>query len=199
MCNSGTPGGISAFAIKDHKTGALEFQNYKQSVGRGPSYVSVDKSGRYVLDANYGGGYVEVYSLNADGSLDQQTAKVQFEGASVHPQRQTKPYAHWIRTDPTNKFALVSDLGTDKIVVYRFDHGRLTPNDPAFVKVAPGSGPRHLAFHPNGKWLYAVQEISNEVLAFNWDAHQGALTQFQAVKTLAEGYTDPSTAAEVVI
>jgi 6-phosphogluconolactonase len=199
MCNTGTPGGVSAFAIEDTQTGALKFQNYKQAQGRGPSYVSVDKTGHYVLDANYGGGYVEVYSLNADGSLNQQTAMVQHQGSSVHPQRQTKPYAHWIRTDPTNKFALVSDLGTDKIVVYRFDHGKLTPNDPAFVKVAPGSGPRHLAFHPNGQWLYAVQELANEVLAFKWDAHAGTLTQFQQVKTLAVGYTDPSTAAEVVI
>jgi 6-phosphogluconolactonase len=199
MCNTGTPGGVRAFAIENPHTGALTFQNYKESVGRGPSYVSVDKSGHYVLDANYGGGYVEVYSLNADGSLNQQTAMVQHQGSSVHPQRQTKPYAHWIRTDPTNKFALVSDLGTDKIVVYRFDHGKLTPNDPAFVKVAPGSGPRHLAFHPNGKWLYATQELSNQVLAFNWDSHHGTLTQFQAVNTLADGFSGPSTAAEVVI
>lgn len=199
MCNTGTPGGVSAFAIENRQTGALKLQNYKEAVGRGPSYVSVDHSGHYVLDANYGGGYVEVYSLNADGSLNQQTAMVQHQGSSVHPQRQTKPYAHWIRTDPTNKFALASDLGTDKIVVYRFDHGKLSPNNPAFVSVAPGSGPRHLAFHPNGKWLYATQELSNQVLAFNWDAHQGTLTQFQAVNTLADGFKNSSTAAEVVI
>lgn len=199
MCNTGTPGGVSAFAIENHHTGALKFQNYKESVGRGPSYISVDQSGHYVLDANYGGGYVEVYSLNADGSLNQQTAMVRFQGSSVHPQRQTKPYAHWIRTDPTNKFALASDLGTDEIMVYRFDHGTLTPNNPPSVKVAPGSGPRHLAFHPNGKWLYATQELSNQVLAFNWDSHRGTLTQFQAASTLAEGFQNPNTAAEVVV
>jgi 6-phosphogluconolactonase len=163
--------------------------------------VSVDKSGHDVLDANYGGGYVEVYSLAADGSLDKQTAMVQHQGSSVDPQRQTKPYAHWIRTDPTNRFALASDLGTDKIMIYRFDEkaGKLAPNDPAFVKVNGGSGPRHLAFHPNGKWLYAVQEISNEVLAFKWDAHKGELTQFQAVKTLPEDFTEPNTAAEIAV
>lgn len=198
-CNSGTPGGVSAFAVTDPITGALKFLNYKESKGRGPSYVSVDKSGHYVLEANYGGGFVEVYSLAADGSLDQQTAFVQHEGSSVNPQRQTKPYAHWFRTDPTNKFGLVADLGMDKIMVYRFDHGKLTPNDPPFAKVAGGSGPRHMAFHPNGKWLYAVQEMSNEVVAFNWDAHAGALQQFQVVKTLPEGYTDPNTAAEIVV
>ena len=107
MCNTGTPGGISAFAV-DRKTGALRLLNYKESKGRGPSYVSVDASGKYVLDANYGGGFVEVYSLAKDGSLDQQTAFVQHIGSSVNV-RQSKPYAHWFRTDPSNKFGLVAD------------------------------------------------------------------------------------------
>ncbi len=201
MCNTGTPGGVSAFAVENKATGALKFLDYRESKGRGPSYVSVDKSGRYVLDANYGGGFVEVYSLAADGSLDQQTAFVQHEGSSTDPVRQTKPYAHWIRTDPTNHFALASDLGTDHIVVYRFDErtGKLTPNAPPFAKVNGGSGPRHLAFHPNGKWLYAVQEISNEVIAFHWDARKGTLEQFQAVKTLPADFTETNTAAEIVV
>ena len=200
MCNTGTPGGISAFAVKDRKTGALEFLNYKESRGRGPSYVSVDGSGRYVLDANYGGGHVEVLALQPDGSLGEQTAFVQHTGSSVKP-RQNKPYAHWFRTDPTNQFALAADLGTDQIVVYRFDaaSGKLTPHDPPFAKVTPGLGPRHLAFHPNGKWVYAVQELANEVVAFEWNASGGTLTQFQAVKTLAEGFKDPSTAAEIAV
>ena len=201
VCNTGTPGGVSAFAVEDASTGALRLMNYKESKGRGPSYVSVDKSGRYVLEANYGGGFVEVYSLAADGSLDTQTAFVEHQGSSVHPQRQTKPYAHWIRTDPTNKFGLVADLGTDRIVVYRFDEktGKLSANDPPFYKVNGGSGPRHLAFHPNGKWLYGAMELSNEVLALEWDAKKGTLKQFQAVKTLPAEYTEPSTAAEIAV
>jgi len=199
LCNTGTPGGVSAFAVEDAKTGALKFLNYKESKGRGPSYVSVDKTGRYVLDANYGGGFVEVFSLAADGSLDQQTALVQHEGSSAHPQRQTKPYAHWFHTDPSNKFGLVADLGTDKIVVYRFDHGKLAPNEPPFTKVNGGSGPRHLAFHPNGKWLYAVQELSNEVIAFKWDSGKGTLAQFQQVKTLPDDFTAANTAAEIAV
>ena len=199
MCNTGTPGGVSAFAV-DRKTGALRLLNYKESKGRGPSYVSVDGSGKYVLDANYGGGFVEVYSLAKDGSLDQQTAFVQHIGSSVHP-RQTKPYAHWFRTDPSNKFGLVADLGMDQVVIYKFDArtGKLTPNDPPFTKVTGGMGPRHLAFHPNGKWVYGIAELANEVMAFNWDAGKGALTQFQSVKTLADGFKDPSTAAEIAV
>jgi 6-phosphogluconolactonase len=201
MCNTGTPGGVSAFAVEDRKTGALRLMNYKESRGRGPSYVSVDGSGRFVLAANYGGGFVEVYSLAADGSLDQQTAFVQHEGSSVHPERQTKPYAHWFRTDPTNKFGLVADLGTDRVVVYRFDEktGKLTPNEPPFYKLTGGSGPRHLAFHPNGKWLYGAQELSNEVLAFTWDSKKGELVQFQAVKTLPEDFKTANTAAEIAV
>jgi len=200
MCNTGTPGGVSAFAV-EKKTGALTLLNYKESKGRGPSYVSVDGSGKYVLDANYGGGYVEVYSLAKDGSLDQQTAFVQHTGSSVHPSRQTKPYAHWFRTDPSNKFGLVADLGVDQIVVYKFDAktGKLAPNDPPFTKVTGGMGPRHLVFHPNSKWVYGIAELANEVMAFKWDGKKGTLTQFQSVKTLAEGFKDPSTAAEIAV
>jgi 6-phosphogluconolactonase len=200
LCNSGTPGGVSAFAVDDPKTGMLRFLNYRESKGRGPSYLSLDASGRYVLDANYGGGYVEVISLAGDGSLDRQTAFVQHTGSSTHA-RQTKPYAHWFRTDPTNKFGLAADLGTDQVVIYRFDAatGQLSAHDPPFTKVRGGTGPRHLAFHPNGKWVYGIAELANEVMAFNWDGGRGTLTQFQSVKTLADGFKDPSTAAEIAV
>jgi 6-phosphogluconolactonase len=119
----------------------------------------------------------------------------------VHPQRQTKPYAHWFRTDPSNQFALAADLGTDKIVIYRFDPltGKLAANDPPATKVAGGQGPRHLAYHPNGKWVYATAEMANEVMAFEWNGKNGTLTQFQAVTTLAAGFTGPSTAAEIAV
>ena len=201
MCNTGTPGGVSAFAIKDRKTGALELLNFKESKGRGPSYVSVDKSGKYVLDANYGGGFIEVFSLTKNGALDEQTAFVQHAGSSVHPQRQTKPYAHWVRTDPSNKFVLVADLGMDQVVVYKFDQktGKLVANDPPFTKTSPGMGPRHLVFHPNGKWVYGIAELANEVMAFAWDAKTGVLTPTGSVKTLADGFKDPSTAAEIAV
>lgn len=201
LCNTGTPGGVSAFAITDRKTGALELLNYRESKGRGPSYVSVDRSGRYVLDANYGGGYVEVLALQKDGALGAQTAFVQHTGSSVHPQRQTKPYAHWFRTDPSNEFGLAADLGTDQIVIYKFDDatGRLTPNDPPAAKVPGGMGPRHLVFHPDGRRVYAIAEIANQVMAFDWDARRGTLTQFQSVDTLDASFREPNTAAEIAV
>jgi 6-phosphogluconolactonase len=163
--------------------------------------VSVDRDGKYLLDANYGGGYIEAYSLAKDGSLDTQTAFVQHEGSSVHPQRQTKPYAHWVHVDPTNRFALVADLGTDRIAVYALAAatGKLTPNDPPSVRTPPGTGPRHLAFHPNGKWVYATAELANEVMAFDWDARNGTLTLFQEAKTLDPSFTGESTAAEIAV
>jgi len=201
MCNTGTPGGVSAFAITDRKTGALQFLNYKEAQGRGPSFVSVDRTDKVVLDANYGGGYVEAFTLAKDGSLAAQSAFVQHVGSSVNPERQTKPYAHWIHTDPTNRFALAADLGMDQILVYELDTatGKLTPNDPASVHTPPGTGPRHIAFHPNGKWAYATAELANEVLAFDWDAAKGTLALKQEVTTLDPAFKDASTAAEIAV
>lgn len=198
LCNTGTPGGVSAFEV-DRKSGGLRLLNYRPSPGRGPSYISVDRSGRYVLDANYGGGFVEVHALNADGSLGEQTAFVQHAGSSVHPQRQTKPYAHWFHTDPSNKFALATDLGIDQVVIYRFASGKLTPNQPPATTVKGGMGPRHLVFHPSGKWVYGIAELANEVMAFDWDARGGTLTPIQSVKTLADDFPGTSTAAEIAV
>src|SRR5690606_37713209 len=120
VCNSGTPGGLSAFAV-DRRSGALDPINLVGAEGRGPSHVSVDRSGRHVLNANYGGGYVEIHALGKDGRLGDRTAFVQLSGNSVHPERQTRAYAHWFGVDPTNRFALVADLGSDRIMVYRFN------------------------------------------------------------------------------
>lgn len=196
--NTGTPGGVSAFAIEP-ATGDLTFLNDRSSPARGPSHVSVDRTGRFVFDANYGGGHIRAHALNADGSLGAQTAFIQHEGHSVHPQRQTKPYAHCIRIDPGNRFALVADLGLDQILAYRFDAatGALTPNDPPFAQLAPGAGPRHLTWHPNERFVYVVNELANTVTAFAWDGVRGALTALQTVATLPEDFTGNSTSAEI--
>lgn len=198
VCNTGTPGGVSAFAV-DRRSGALSFLNHVRAEGRGPSHLSLDRAGRFVLNANYGGGYVEVHAIEHDGQLGKRTAFVQLTGSSVHPKRQTKAYAHWFGVDPSNRFALIADLGTDRIMVYRFDSasGALEPNDPPFAKVRPGSGPRHLAWHPNGRFMYAVQELSNEIVAYAWDAARGTLFELQTVSTLPAAFEGANTAAEI--
>jgi 6-phosphogluconolactonase len=199
-CNAGTPGGVSAYAV-DRATGGLRLMNRHISAGRGPSQLSLDRSGRFVLDANYGGGYVEVLAIERDGRLGAMTAKVQHTGHSVDPERQTRPYAHCIVTDPSNGFALVADLGLDRVMVYRFDAstGALEPNDPPSAAVTPGSGPRHLAWHPNGRWVYLVQEISSAVTMFEWDAAQGTLRERQTLPLLPEGFRGENTSAEILV
>jgi 6-phosphogluconolactonase len=205
-CNStntfhgGPEGWLSAYAI-DLKTGQLSLLNRKSSFGANPSYLSFDKTGRYVLVANYQGGNVVVLAINPDGSLGERTGFAQHTGRSVNPERQIQPYAHSIIVDPSNRFALSADLGTDKLYVYRFNDkdGSLTPNDPPFVAVKPGSGPRHVKFHPSGQWVYLINEMASSVTGFNWDAAKGSLTEFQTVSTLPAGYTDTNNAAELEI
>ena len=205
-CNSintfeGKPeGSISAYSI-DSKTGKLILLNRKPAGGADPSYITLDKTSRYALVANYQGGNIAVVAIKPDSSLGERTAFAQHTGSSVNPQRQTRPFAHSIIVDPSNRFVLVADLGVDKVFVYRFNEkdGTLTPNDPPFAAVKPGSGPRHVKFHPNGKWVYLINEIGSTVIGFNWDGTKGTLAEFQTVSTLPEGFTGTNTCAELVI
>jgi 6-phosphogluconolactonase len=148
--------------------------------------LTVDKMGKFVLVANYGSGSVAVLPILPDGRLGEATCAIQHEGKSVNPQRQEGPHAHSINLDPANKFAIVADLGIDKLLVYQFDatKGTLKPNDPPLVATAPGAGPRHVAFHPNGKFVYAINELNSTVTAYRYDAAKGALSEIQTVSTL---------------
>jgi 6-phosphogluconolactonase len=195
VANAATPGGVTSFRIEGDSLTAL---NFVQSQGRGPSHISVDRTGRYVLEANYGGGFVEIVGVNADGVLGSQTAFVQHTAHSVHPDRQTRAYPHWIGTDPSNRFAIVNDLGADRVYVYRFDGGSLTPSNPPFVQTHPASGPRHLAWHPDGRFVYLIQELSNEITSFAWDGN-GVLTSLHTMSTIAAGFNGSNTAAEIAV
>ncbi len=199
-CNSGEPGGVSAYAI-DPRTGALTLINRVLAGGGDTSFICLDRTGRYALAANYDGGNVSVFALRPDGGIGDWTAFVQHHGSSVNRERQAHAYAHSIITDPTNRFALVADLGLDKVFVYRFDdrNGSLTPNAPAFVTVAPGSGPRHVRFHPNGRWVYLVSEMASTVTGFNWSTPTGTLSEFQTISTLPRDYAGTSMAAEILV
>jgi 6-phosphogluconolactonase len=199
-CNAASSGGVSAYEIEPH-TGALKFLNRVSSGGAGPCYVSLDQTARFALVANYAGGSIAVFAIQPDGSLGERTAFVQHTGNSVNPQRQTHAYAHSIIVDPSNRFALVDDLGVDKIFVYRFNaqDGSLTPNDPPFAGIRPGSGPRHLAFHPNGRWVYVISEIASTVTAFNWNPANGSLAEFQTISALPENFNGTNTSAEIAL
>lgn len=199
-CNSGNTGGVSAYEI-DPRTGKLTYLNRVFANGGDTSYISLDNTSRYALVANYLGGNIAAFAIKPDFHLGDWTAFVQHTGKSTHPQRQTKPYAHAILTDPTNRFALVPDLGVDKLFIYRFDEktGKLTPHTPASVSVPPSSGPRHVRFHPNGRWVYLINEIASTVIAYHWDTAAGTLTEFQSVSTLPADFTGTSTCAELEI
>ncbi len=192
-------GVVRAFEI-DRSTGRLTALNDRSSGGPGPCHVSLDRDGRHVFTANYSGASVSTIRIQRDGTLGEQTARMAYEGSSAHPTRQTKSYAHSANLDPSGRFLIVADLGSDRVFVHRFDPatGALEPNDPPFAAVAPGSGPRHFAFHPDGARGYVVNELSNTITVFDWDAASGALSEKQTISTLPEGFAGESTSAEIV-
>lgn len=198
--NGAKSGAVSAFAI-DKKSGTLKFLNQVSTHGAGPCYVSLDKTGRWVLVANYDGGSVATFPVQGDGSLGLDVGFVQHSGSSVNKERQEGPHAHWIGVSPDNRFALVCDLGLDDVMVYHLDleRGSLTPNNPPFTGVKPGAGPRHLAFHPNGKFAYVLSEMAATVTAFSYQGKNGSLSVMQVVPTLAADYTGTKEAAEIAV
>ena len=181
-------GVVSAFAI-DGSSGTLERLNEEASGGQGPCFVTVDRAGKNVLVANYGSGSVACLPIVEGGRLGPASSTRQDEGSSVDPQRQKGPHAHSINLDAANRFAVVADLGLDKLLIERFDpaHGTLTPNDPPFTSVAPGSGPRHFAFHPDGRHAYVINEMACTVTAFDYDPERGTLKAFETLSTLPDG------------
>lgn len=197
----GQRGAVAAFAV-DPADGKLTPLNHQSSHGSGPCHVVVDRTGKFALVANYGSGSIAALPIGADGKLAPATTAIQHRGSSVDPARQEGPHAHSINVSPDNRFAFVADLGLDKVLVYRLDpaKGTLVANDPPGVAIAPGSGPRHFAFHPNGKFAYAINEMKLTVTALKYDSARGTLTEVQTISTLPEGVKDPgNSTAEVQV
>jgi 6-phosphogluconolactonase len=142
-----------------------------------------------------------VLPVASDGRLGEASDVVQHEGKSVNPQRQEGPHAHCVTLDPANQFLFVCDLGLDKVMIYKFDaeSGKLTPNEPAFAAVAPGAGPRHMVFRPDGRFAYVINELNSTITAFSYNADAGALKELQTVSSLPEDYDGPNTCAEIGI
>jgi 6-phosphogluconolactonase len=195
-----TSGAVSAFAIAPG-TGKLTFLNEVASGGAGPCHLTVDKTGKYVLVANYGGGSLAVFPILSDGRLEQASAFVQHKGASVNPQRQEGPHVHSVYMSPDNRFVISADLGLDEVFIYRFDaaKGTLAPNVPPSATVSSGAGPRHFAFSPNGKFGYVIDELQSTITPFSYEAAKGALDVLQPVSTLPPDFKGESTAAEVEV
>jgi 6-phosphogluconolactonase len=192
-------GSLNAFAL-DAKTGKLTFLNQQSSGGGGPCHVLVDRDGKCLFAANYNTGSICCLPIKSDGSLAEATAFIQHQGSSIVKGRQEGPHAHSVNIDAANRIAVAADLGVDKLFIYRFDpnKGTLQPNDPPALELAKGAGPRHFAFHPNGKFAYAINELDSTITALSYDAAKGELKPLQTVTTLPQPTKGNST-AEVVV
>jgi len=188
---------VSAYAI-DRKNGKLQLLNSVPSGGTSTCYLSVDKTGKFVLTASYGSGSISILRVKKDGSLGEQAAFVQHIGHSGN-QTQAHPSANDV--SPDNRFAAVPDLGLDKVLIYHLDPntGALSPLEPAFVKLPPGSGPRHFVFDAAGKYAYLMNELTDVVAVYAWDSTQGTLTSLQNVSTELPDYVGTNHTAEIAI
>src|SRR5579863_4131119 len=194
-----TSGAVSAFAV-NRATGKLTLLNEVASRGADPCYITVDETGKYVLVANYSGGSVAVFPVLEDGRLGDASAFVQHTGHGSNPERQAGPHAHSIDLSPDNRFAVVDDLGLDETLVYKFDRAKGSlPPDPAVAKADPGAGPRHFAFHPNGKFAYVIDEMASAVAVLRYDGSHGILHPLRTISTLPGGFSGHNTAAEVQV
>ncbi len=191
-------GGVSAFAV-DPESGELSLLNTQPSYGESPCYISLDETEKWALVSNYAGGSVVVYPVQAGGKLGYASDFKQHEGQGPDPKRQEKAHAHSIRVVPGNHVALVADLGLDQLKVYWLDlrTGKLHVDEQAAIHMHPASGPRHFDFHPNGKWMYVVDELDSTMAVFSLDPKTLHFTHLQTVSTLPEGFTGPKWAADI--
>ncbi|MGI9474441.1 MAG: lactonase family protein [Rubripirellula sp.] len=205
-------GTVSSFTVSP-KDGTLKLLNTVSSGGKGPAHLSLHPSGKFVLVANYFGGSISVLPILPDGRLSTATDFKQDVG-TVGPTTATnapkgsfafsghdQAHAHMIESDPSGKFVLHVDLGLDKIFVWRFDQrtGKLTPNAPAFVSLPPGDGPRHFHFHPNGRWLYSLQEEGSTIVLFDYDSENGHLKMRQTISSLPPGYAGSNFCSGILV
>ncbi|MEO8496701.1 MAG: lactonase family protein [Planctomycetota bacterium] len=191
---------VAAYEIVG-SSGELKLLNRQSTLGTAACYLDVDATGKTVVVANYSTGSVASLPVRADGSLGEAATFIQHEGSSVNPARQAGPHAHCIVVSPDNRFVYAADLGLDQVLGYRLDPAtaKLAPNPQPFVKTPPGSGPRHLTFHPNGKHVYVINELLNSVTLFDYDSASGMLTERQTISTLPKDFEGTSHCADLKI
>jgi len=189
---------VGSFQVRPD--GSLKLLNEQPSGGGGFCHVGLDATGHHLFAANYSGGNIACFGVDPEGIIGKRTALMQFIGSGPNPSRQKKSYAHSVYIDPENQFLYSCDLGSDSVWIFKFDalHGDLVSTNPPAAKVPPGSGPRHLAFSPNGKFVYVINEMGVSVTAFARDAARGALTTLETVPALPPGTpTTGVTSAEI--
>jgi 6-phosphogluconolactonase len=193
-------GTVSAFAVNP-ETGGLTLLNRRLTHGTDPCHVLVDRKGAYVFVSNFMSGSLCVLPVRGDGSLGAASDFIQHQGASIDPVRQRGPHAHSVTLDAANRFAFVPDLGLDRLMVYRFDRGRgkLEPHAVPWLKGRPGAGPRHLAFHPGGRFAFLINELDCTLAALSYDARKGAFSEGQVVSTLPEGFAGANSCAAIQV
>lgn len=193
-------GAVSAFRI-NRETGELTFINQQPTGGGAPCHCNVDRTGRFLLTANYVGGNLAVFPIAEDGSLGERSCLINHVGSGINPQRQEAPHAHSINLSSDNRFAYAADLGTDRIMIYRFDdqNGLLVPNAPDSVQTPAGGGPRHFSIHPSGNFAYTNNELTAFVTAFARNPRNGGLTAIQSLSTLPAGAAVRKSTAECLV
>ncbi|UTA68277.1 lactonase family protein [Emticicia sp. 21SJ11W-3] len=191
-------GSVNAYSF-DNKTGKLTKLNTQSAGGSGPCHISVDKTGKWALVGNYGGGSLSILPIEKDGSLGAPTQTIKHEGKGVNASRQEKPHVHSVNIAPNNTDIFVADLGIDKIVSYQLDAqtGRLSAGNPPATKTADGAGPRHFKIHPNGNWAYVIQELNSTVTAYHYG--KGALEEMQTISTLPPEFKGRNACADIHI
>jgi len=197
----GLPGGsVNAYRI-NRGDGSLEFINSQPSHGASPCHIYVDKSNQFVMAANYVTGNVAVYPIMDNGGLGYASDIDQHHGSGANPDRQKGPHAHCIITDPENRNVLSCDLGTDKVMIYKFDsdYGTLIPASQPYVELKPGSGPRHIKFHPNGKIAYVISEMGSAMSVFDYESGSGHMKEIQRISTLPDDFNGNNTCAELQV
>jgi 6-phosphogluconolactonase len=185
----------------DASTGALRNVGERVVDGTEACHISVDPSGQCVLTANYSDHYIEIFPVLGDSTVGERSHVIRHSGSGPDVSRQESAHPHSVNVDPTGRFAIVCDLGMDKVFVYKLDAARaaLSLNDPPFAMVPPGAGPRHFAFHPDGKHAFVTDEMGGAITAFNWDGAKGVLTPYQTIPILRPDYKGLNTVAEVVV
>lgn len=193
-------GGVSAYSI-DPKTAKLTLINRVPSKGNAPCYLSLDHTGRMLMVANYYSGTVTAYPIQANGGIGASTFFVELKGSGPDKDRQDMAHAHETKVSPDNRFVIVPDLGSDKLWIYSIDPAvaQLHPAAKPFASVHAGFGPRHITFHPNGRWAYSLSELSGQVTGFHYDTPTGGLTEFQSISALAPDFKAHNQSAEIQI